>query len=75
MGIDGLVPADRYFGLIEEARQALATGLGRLGPGLRWLKGLVNHDGPALRPPSVLQIVVRDGKLELVVLGRRFTLA
>jgi len=74
MGIDGLVPADRYFGMIEEARGALAEGVKKLGPGLSWLKGLVSHDGPALRPPSVLQVAVHDGKLELVVLGRRFQL-
>jgi transposase InsO family protein len=74
MGIDSLVPADRYFGMVEEAKQALVEGLRRLGPGLGWLKGLVSHDGPALRPPTVLQLVVRQGKLELVVLGQRFKL-
>jgi transposase InsO family protein/transposase-like protein len=74
MGIDGLVPADRYFGMIEEAKQALQEGLRRLGPGLNWLKGLVSHDGPTLRSPTVLQLVVRQGKLEVAVLGQRFKL-
>jgi len=73
MGIDGLMPADRYFGLVEEARRAMATRLKTLGSGLRWLRGLVSEDGAALRAPTVLQVVCRDGKLELVVLGRRFT--
>ena len=75
MGIDGLVPADRYFAMVEEARRALTEGLRRaVSPGPDWLKGLVSHDGPALRPPAVLQLVVHDGKLECVVLGRRFRL-
>jgi transposase InsO family protein/transposase-like protein len=74
MGIGGLVPADRYFGMVEEAQRALEEGLKRSGPGLRWLRGLVSEDGAARRQPSVLQLVVRDGKLELVVLGRRFQL-
>lgn len=74
MGIGDLVPADRYFGMVEEAQRALEEGLRKAGPGLSWLRGLVSHDGPAVRPPAVLQLVLRDGKLELLVLGRRFTL-
>lgn len=74
MGIAGLVPADRYFGMVEEAQEALASGLKRIGPGLSWLKGLVSDDGPGLRQPSLLQLALSNGKLELVVLGRRFTL-
>jgi transposase InsO family protein len=74
MAIGGLVPADRYFGMVEEAQQALERGLKKMGPGLRWLRGLVSEDGAALRRPSVLQLAIRDGKLELVVLGRRFQL-
>jgi len=73
MGIGGLVPADRYFGMVEEAQSALERGLSTAGPGLRWLRGLVNDEGPAARRPCVLQLVVSDGKLELVALGRRFT--
>ena len=74
MGIGGLVPADRYFGMVEEAQRALEKGLEQAGPGLTWLRGLVSQDGPALRRPAVFQLVLRDGKLDLVVLGRRFTL-
>jgi len=74
MGIGGLVPADRYFGMVEEAQVALERGLSSAGPGLRWLQGLVNDEGTAARRPCVLQLVVSDGKLELVALGRRFTL-
>ena len=74
MGIDGLLPADRYFGMVDEARRALETALGVVGPGLEWLKGLVSQDGPALRPPTLIQLLLEDGKLELVVLGRRFSL-
>ena len=74
MGIGGLVPADRYFGMVEEAQGAMEKGLEHAGPGLTWLRGLVSQDGVALRRPSVLQLVLRDGKIELVVLGRRFTL-
>jgi putative transposase len=75
MGIDNLVPADRYFGMVEEAQRALLEGLKHAGPGLSWLQGLVSEDGLARRRPAVLQLVIRDdGKLELVVLGRRFTL-
>ena len=33
MGIDGLMPADRYFGLVEEAQQAMTSRLKTLGPG------------------------------------------
>jgi transposase InsO family protein/transposase-like protein len=74
MGIGGLVPADRYFGMVEEAQQAMEKGLEHAGPGLRWLRGLVSQDGAALRRPTVFQLVVKDGKLEIVVLGQRFTL-
>ena len=74
MGIEGLVPADRYFGMLEEARKSLEHGLEKCGPKLGWLHGLISVDGRGLRVPTVLQLVVRDGKLEVVVLGRRFTI-
>ena len=74
MGIAGLVPADRYFGMVKEAQQALLEGLKKVGPGLTWLRGLVSQDGPGLRLPTFLQLVLRAGKLELVVLGQRFQL-
>jgi putative transposase len=74
MGIAGLVPADRYLGMVQEAQQALLEGLKKAGPGLTWLRGLVSQDGPGLRLPSFLQLVLRDGKIELVVLGQRFQL-
>jgi putative transposase len=74
MGIAGLIPADRYFGMVAEAQQALMAGLTKAGPGLKWLRGLVSQDGPGLRHPTFLQVLLRDGKLELVVLGQRFKL-
>jgi putative transposase len=74
LGIDGLCPADRYFGMVQEARRALEEGLQRPGPGLTWLRGILSQDGPGRREPSVLQLLIHDGKLELVVLGRRFSL-
>lgn len=75
MGIAGLVPADRFFGMAEEARRALEEGLRKVGPGLGWLGGLVSEDGVALRRPTILQLVLRGEELELLVLGRRFTLS
>jgi transposase InsO family protein len=74
MGIGGLLPADRFFGMVEEAQRALEKGIEKAGPGLSWLRGIVSEDGPACRPAVILQLVLRDGKLEIVVLGRRFTL-
>jgi putative transposase len=74
MGIASLVPADRYFGMVKEAQQALVEGLKKAGPGLTWLRGLVSQDGPGLRLPTFLQLALRDGKIELVVLGQRFQL-
>jgi transposase InsO family protein len=74
MGIEGLVPADRYFGMVEEARRALEAGLKAAGPTMNWLRGLVSVDGPALREPVILELLLKDGRLELMVLGRRFTL-
>jgi transposase InsO family protein len=74
MGIGGLVPADRYLGMVAEAQQAMTEGLKKAGPGLTWLRQLVSQDGPAMRPPTLLQLVVRDGKVELVALGQRFLL-
>ena len=68
------MPADRYLGLVEEAQHAMTTQLKTLGSGLRWLRGLVSEDGAVLRAPTVLQFVCRGDKLEMVVLGRRFTL-
>lgn len=75
MGIAGLVPADRFFGMVGEARRALEEGLRKVGPGLGWLGGLVSEDGAAFRRPTILQLVLRGEKLELLVLGRRFTLS
>ena len=75
MGIAGLVPADRFFGMAQEARRALEEGLKKVGPGLGWLRGLVSEDGAALRRPTILQLLVRGEELELLVLGRRFTLS
>jgi len=72
--LDGLVPADRYFGMVEEARRALAEGLKAPGAGLRWLRELASEDGVARRQPLLLQLRLHDGKLELVALGRRFIL-
>jgi transposase InsO family protein len=74
MGIAGLVPADRYFGMVEEAQRALHDGLEKAGAGLRWLQGLVGMDGAALRDPVLLGLVAHDKKLEIVALGRRFTI-
>lgn len=75
MGIDGLVPADRYFGMVAEAQQALRNGLEHAGSGLQWLRTLVSTDARSLRHPTLLELVVdEDDKIELVVLGRRFTL-
>jgi hypothetical protein len=70
----GLVPADRYFGMVKEAQQALIKGLAKAGPGLTWLRGLVRHDGTGMRLPTLLQLVLHEGKVELVALGQRFTL-
>ena len=75
MGIDGLLPADRYFGMVEEARRALEKGLEHAGSGLKWLRALLSTDAASLRRPTLLQLVLENEKLELVVLGRRFTLA
>jgi hypothetical protein len=74
MGIAGLVPADRYFGMVEEAQRALHDGLEKAGAGLRWIQGLVGMDGAALRDPVLLGLVAHDKKLEIVALGRRFTI-
>ena len=74
MGIDGLVPADRYFGMVQEARNALLNGLGKSGSCLKWLSGIVSQEGPAFRLPTLFQLLVHDGKMELVALGQRFTL-
>lgn len=74
MGIGDLVPADRYFGMIEEAQRAMEKGLEEGGPGLTWLRGLVSQDGASFRQPTIFQLVLKDGKLEIVVLGRRFPL-
>jgi transposase InsO family protein len=74
MGIGGLVPADRYFGMVEEAQKAMENALGTAGPGLGWLQAIVSQDGASLRQPMMLGLFLHDGKLELVVLGRRFTL-
>jgi transposase InsO family protein/transposase-like protein len=74
MGICGLVPADRYFGMVKEAQQALTNGLLKTGPGLTWLGHLISQDGPGMRHPTLLQLAVNGGKLELVALGHRFPL-
>ncbi len=74
MGINGLVPADRYFGMVHEAQQALLEGVKNTGAGLKWLRGIMSDDGPALRLPTLFQLVSHDGIFELIVLGKRFKL-
>ena len=72
--ICGLVPADRYFGMVEEARRALEEGLKAATGALSWLGGLASEEGVARRQPLLLQLRLEDGKLELIALGRRFRL-
>jgi len=74
MGICGLVPADRYFGMVTEAQKTLTEGLKKAGPGLTWLRKLVSQDGSGMRPPTLLQLILDDGKLQLIALGQRFKL-
>lgn len=73
MGIDGLTPADRYFGRWEEVKAkveavsrrrqgALASGEGG---------GLIEEVSALGGPAEVLRLMIVDGRLELRFLGHR----
>jgi transposase InsO family protein/transposase-like protein len=79
MGIDGLTPADRYFGrgdkvlaainAISRKRQGAAAMLGQPGGVVEEIFGL-----SAKAPLEVLRLVINDGVMELRFCGARVTL-
>jgi len=74
LGIDGLVPADRYFGLQARAiAEVQARSRGRLacGEGSNPIRGpLDDLHGPL----EILRFVLLDGQLEMRFCGLRFVL-
>ena len=79
MGIDGLTPADRYFGRWEQVKASMEDACRRrqgaqvFGPAAptAYTEELDEASGAL----EVLRLVVVDGALEMRFLGHRFALA
>lgn len=70
MGIDGLTPADRFFGRWDEVRARMeASSRGRASSGD--LGSVFEEQGA---PVEVVRILAVDGKVELRLLGHRIAL-
>lgn len=76
MGIDGLTPADRYFGRWEQVKARVdAQTRGRQQALASLNEGRVTEEiAAAGGPAEVLRLMVVDGVLELRFLGHRVTL-
>jgi putative transposase len=75
MGIDGLTPADRYFGRWDEVKARVdAATRGRTQALAAFTEGRVTEEIAAGGPAEVLRLVAVDGRLELRFLGHRVSL-
>jgi len=75
MGLDGLVPADRFFGRAREVREAIeAQSRRREGALILRDQLLVTEEIPAGNRVEVLRLMVVEGELELRFLGHRVKL-
>lgn len=75
MGIDGLTPADRYFGRWDEVKARVdAATRGRTQALAGLTEGRVTEEIAAGGPAEVLRLVAMDGRLELRFLGHRVSL-
>lgn len=75
MGIDGLTPADRYFGRWEQVKARVdAATRGRTQALAVFTEGRVTEEIAASGPAEVLRLVAIDGRLELRFLGHRVDL-
>lgn len=75
MGIDGLTPADRYFGRWEQVKARVdAATRGRLQALSAFTEGRPTEEIAAGGPAEVLRLVAVDGRLELRFLGHRVDL-
>lgn len=74
MGIDGLTPADRFFGRWDEVRARIeAAARGRLASGSDDAR-IFEEGAGCGAPVDVLRIVVTDAGMELRLLGHRVVL-
>ncbi|MBV8302464.1 MAG: transposase family protein [Candidatus Dormibacteraeota bacterium] len=75
MGIDGLTPADRYFGRWEQVKARVdAATRGRLQALSAFTEGRLTEEIAASGPAEVLRLAAVDGHLELRFLGHRVDL-
>lgn len=75
MGIGGLTPADRYFGREEEVLKAIENRYRQR----RWEDSgrveAIIKEPPFGKMVEILQLILREGRLELHFCGKRFSLA
>lgn len=72
MGIDGLTPADRYFGRWDEVKARVdAATRGRTQALAALTEGRITEEVAPGGPAEVLRLVAVDGHLELRFLGHR----
>lgn len=75
LGIDGLVPADRFFGRMGEVKDAIEAQSRRRQGALAFREGLlVTEEIPPEDRVEVLRLMVVGGELELRFLGHRVRL-
>lgn len=74
MGIDGLTPADKFFGRRDEVRARVeAAARGRLAPGSD--NARIFEEGAGCGSPvEVVRLVMVDGRMELRLLGHKVVL-
>ena len=72
LSVDGLTPADRYFGRHEEVRQQRLEGIALKNTRLASSPELFNEEGPRPQRTEVLRFLLDDDGLEIVFLGQRF---
>ena len=72
LSVDGLTPADRYFGRTDEIRQQMLDGVATSNARAGSSPGLFDEDGPRPQRAELLRFLVGEDGLEIVFLGKRF---
>ena len=72
LSVDGLTPADRYFGRADEVSQQMLDAVATNNARASSSPGLFDEDGPKPQRAELLRFLVGADGLEIVFLGKRF---
>lgn len=72
LSVDGLTPADRYFGRTDEVRQQMLDGVATSNARAGSSPRLFDEEGPRPQRAELLRFLVDEDGLEIVFLGKRF---